>query len=103
MTAGRKKKLKDQDVLALKQKGLTNQEIADRFDVSLSTVRTTLKKFKGEYDAHKNLGRNRRLDITDHQRLYIFELKAAGYSNREIADKVGFSHGVVGRILNGKR
>ena len=58
MTAGRKKKLNDQEVLALKQKGLTNQEIADHFDVSLSTVRITLKKFKGEYDAHKNIGRN---------------------------------------------
>lgn len=103
MPAGRKRKLNDQEVLALKQKGLTNQEIADHFDVSLSTVRTTLKKFKGQYDAHKNIGRNRRLNITDSQRLYIFKLKDAGYSHKEIADKLGFSAHIVCQILNGNR
>lgn len=102
MTAGRKRKADYEDILALKQAGLSHRQIADELDICISTVKTALKQFKGQYSLCPNTGRNK-IDITDYQRLCIFELKDAGYSQRQIADKVGLSQTIVGKVLNGKR
>ena len=99
---GRKRKAEYEDILALKQAGLSHRQIADELDICISTVKTALKQFKGQYDLCPNTGRNK-IDITDYQRLCIFELKAAGYYNKDIAEKVGLSQTIVGKILKGKR
>ena len=66
----------------------TAREIADRFGVSERTVRAMIAEPRDQYLARAN-----------HKRKKSAELRAEGFSVRQIAEKLGVSKSSVGRYI----
>lgn len=91
----------DKLILDLKNKGLTNQQIADATGVNISTVVGVLKRHPGEYK-HRGPGRYQKINLTEEQLNYIADLRDQGYSLNDISKATGHSKSFIFKTLGGK-
>lgn len=90
----------DKLILDLKNKGFTNQQIADATGVNISTVVGVLKRHPGEYK-HRGPGRYQKINLTEEQLNYIADLRDKGYSLNDISNKTGYSKSFIFKTLGG--
>ena len=96
--------LDEKEILSLKKKGYTHQQIADMLGVSRDTISRYLRKFKDEYaDISEANRKHRTIHLTYEQVEFIKKLKLAGYSNNEIARRSGLSYTTVMKVLKGEK
>ena len=90
--------LNDEDVqriVALKNKGLSYDQISQKFFVTRQTLRNSLKR-RGIQPEKETL------KLNQFQIKRILSLRAEGFSFRVIAEKTGVGKQTVNRVVNGK-